>query len=313
MYMKNIGIIGGSGFIGKNLTIFYSEKGYNVKVIGRTANKSPIIKKNIEFLQVNILDTNQLIRSVDCCECIIWLASALVPSTKNESLVNDFEVNTAPLIRFLEKANSLLFFKKFVYLSSGGTIYGDVNDYKPLDENTSKHPISSYGLSKIVTENYIKFLTLNLPIQSFILRPSNVYGKYQDLLKPQGIIGFAFKAILNNTSIDLYNDGKVTRDFVYVADLVNAIDCCFESKFKISETSIYNVGSQKGYTIKEVLDKIICVANRNLNIQSKPSRNFDCNYNVLKIDKIYKELNWKPETDFEDGLKIVWDWIKNEK
>jgi UDP-glucose 4-epimerase len=311
--MKNICIIGGGGFIGKNLTIFYSQKGYAVKVIGRSASDFYFNQKNIEFLQLDIANTDQLIKALSSCEFVIWLASALVPSTKNESLVNDFELNTAPLIHFFEKANRMPFLKKFIYLSSGGTIYGDTNDHKPLDENTSKHPISSYGLSKIVTENYIKFLTQNLPIQSFILRPSNVYGKYQNLLKPQGIIGFAFQSILNNTSIDLYNEGKVTRDFIYVTDLVKAIDCCFESDFKISETSVYNVGSQQGYTIKEVLDKISGIATKNLNIIVKPSRDFDCSYNVLKIDKINKELNWNPETDFDEGLQIVWNWIKNEK
>lgn len=311
--MKSICIIGGGGFIGKNLTVFYSEKGYAVKVIGRSANAFYLNQDNIEFLQLDITNTEQLMPALDSCEYIIWLASALVPSTKNESLVNDFELNTTPLIHFFEKAKRLPFFKKFVYLSSGGTIYGDANENSPLDENTSKHPISSYGLSKIVTENYIKFLTRNLPIQSFILRPSNVYGKYQNLIKPQGIIGFAFKSILNNTSIDLYNEGKVTRDFIYVTDLVKAIDCCLESDFKISETSVYNVGSQKGYTIKEVLDKIDGIANKKLHVIAKPSRDFDCSYNVLKIDKINKELNWKAETDFDEGLQNVWNWIKNEK
>jgi UDP-glucose 4-epimerase len=266
---QNIGIIGGAGFIGKNLTDFFIEEGHNVTVIGRNMHSSKYKNPGIIPIQVESNNTDQLLKSVQSCEVIIWLVSASVPSTSNESLVDDFSININPLIKFLERTNELPKFKKFIYLSSGGTIYGDSLENKPLDENSSKRPISAYGLSKIVAENYIKFLTNNSRIQSFILRPSNVYGMYQNLLKPQGIIGFTFKSIINNTSIDLYDQGRVTRDFIYVTDLARAVYCCVNSEYKESSTSIYNVGSQQGYTIKEVLDKINIIAKKSIHIIPK--------------------------------------------
>ena len=308
---QNIGIIGGSGFIGKNLTCFFIEEGYSVTVIGRNVY-SKFKNPSIIPIQVDVNNTEQLLKSVQSCEVIIWLVSASVPSTSSESLVDDFSVNINPLIKFLEGTNELPKFKKFIYLSSGGTIYGDFLENRPLDENSSKRPISAYGLSKIVAENYIKFLTNNSRIQSFILRPSNVYGPYQNLLKPQGIIGFAFKSIINNTSIDLYDEGRVTRDFIYVTDLARAVYSCVNSVYEESSTSIYNVGSQEGYTIREILDKIIIIAQKNIHTIPKSSRSFDCNYNVLKIEKIKKDFNWEPEIGIDEGLGKVWDWIKKE-
>lgn len=309
---QNIGIIGGTGFIGKNLADYFIEEGCKVTVLGRNIISSKFQHQNITTVQVDCNDTDQLLKSIQSCEVIIWLVNVSIPSTYSESLVNDFEINVNPLIKFLEKAAELPNFKKFIFLSSGGTIYGDVLENVPVEEDFSKRPISGYGLSKIVAENYIKFLTRNSNIQSFILRPSNVYGKYQNLSKPQGIIGFAFKSIINNTSIDLYNEGKVTRDFIYVTDLAKAIHCCINSQYQKSTAIVYNVGSQQGYTINEILDKISIIAEKSIDTIPKSSRSFDCNYNVLNIEKIKTNLHWNPTIGIDEGLDKVWKWIKNQ-
>ncbi|HCQ13225.1 NAD-dependent epimerase/dehydratase family protein [Flavobacterium sp.] len=310
---RKIGIIGGAGFIGQNLTNFFVDCGYDVLVVSRKIDKTKLQHPNVATAEVNVEDTNALFESLKECETIIWLVSSLVPSVSNESLVDDFDSNISPLIRFLEIAKTSIHFKHFVYLSSGGTIYGDSLDNKPLDEDSTKKPISSYGLSKIVTENYIKFLTSTSHFQSFILRPSNVYGQFQNLIKPQGIIGYAFKSVINKTSIDLYNDGRVTRDFIHVNDLANAVHSCIQSDFKETHTAVYNVGSQKGYTIKEILEKINDTTQMQILTIPKSSRSFDCTYNVLKIEKIKRDLNWEPKIEIEEGLNMVWDWIKNEE
>jgi UDP-glucose 4-epimerase len=308
---KKVALVGGSGFIGQNLTNFFLDRNYEVIVASRKIYKPTFEHPSIVYVEVRAEDTAILYASLKECETIIWLVSSLVPSLSNETLVDDFDSNISPLIRFLEIAKTSTHFKRFVYLSSGGTIYGDSLENKPFDEDSTKKPISSYGLSKIVTENYIKFLTSTSHFQSFILRPSNVYGKFQNLIKPQGIIGYAFKSIINNSSIDLYDDGRVTRDFIHVNDLSNAVHSCMKSDIKESQTSVYNVGSQKGYTIKEILGKINSTTQMQIHTNAKASRNFDCNYNVLKIEKIKRDMNWEPKIEIEEGLKQVWEWIKN--
>lgn len=306
---KNVAIIGGSGFIGCNLASFFVDKGYDVLVVSRTIDNSKFKNNKIRKVELDVNFTSKLVESIYEFDNVIWLVNNIVPSTNMDSLADDFTFNVNPLIRFLEANINSTKMKRFVFLSSGGTIYGDSNDKVSWLEENPKIPISAYGLSKIISEEYIQFLTKKSSFESFILRPSNVYGVHQNLKKPQGIIGFAFNAILNNTSIDLYDNGSVTRDFIYVTDLSEAICSCIEKKHKEASVNIYNVGSNIGYKITDILSMINKVSSNQINTNPKPERNFDCNYNVLNNKKINHDLNWYPKVGIEQGLRYVWEWI----
>ncbi|MGS0748825.1 NAD-dependent epimerase/dehydratase family protein [Halpernia sp. GG3] len=309
--MKKIAIIGGHGFIGKNFTEFFLNFDFTIILVGKNSGNDNF-PNSVQSIIADIQNTKSIIEAVKDAEIVIWLASSLIPGSHEASLQADFETNIKPVIAFLEKTNNSVL-KKFVYLSSGGTVYGDTSELIPLDENHSKNPISEYGLSKLVTENYIQFITQSSNYESYILRPSNVYGKYQNLNKPQGIIGFAFKSLINNTAIDLYDDGKVIRDFVFVTDVAEAVLKCINAPQKPSKTHIYNVGNGKPFSIKEMIFKIGKVAGRDVVTTRKLSRNFDCEYNVLSFEHIKNDLNWKPKIEVEEGLKEVWEWIKEIK
>lgn len=306
--MKNLTIIGGHGFIGKNFTDFFLHLGFNITLIGNNSRKDKF-PNSVKSITADVQDVNKIVNFTKDSEIVIWLATSLIPSSDKTSLETDFECNVKPIIAFLEKSNKTKL-KTFIYLSSGGTIYGNANSHVPIVESYSKSPISEYGLSKLVAENYIQFITKNSNFQTYILRPSNVYGKYQNLNKPQGIIGFAFKSLVNNTTLELYDDGKVIRDFVYVTDLAEVVLKCINATLQPSQTHIYNVGSGKAHSIKEIILKIGEIAEITVSTIPKASRNFDCEYNVLSIEKIKDELNWKPKIAIDDGLKLVWEWIK---
>lgn len=310
---KSIALIGGGGFIGTNLANFFVEEDYNVLVIGRSViEDSPSNSNKIKKRLIDVNKTSKLIEALDEYENIVWLVNDLVPSASMDSLVDDFTFNVTPLINFLESVNRLENLKRFVFISSGGTIYGDSPNKTFLKENSNKNPISPYGLSKIIAENYVDFITKRSSFESIILRPSNVYGNHQNLKKPQGIVGYAFNALINNKTIDLYADGLVIRDFIHVLDLAEAIKCCIENKYEIAKVKTYNVGSQEGYTIREVLDLINEVSDGYIKTISKPSRIFDCEFNVLNIDKINSELGWEPKVKIKDGLEKVWQWVNSE-
>ncbi len=310
---KSIALIGGGGFIGTNLTNFFIEEDYNVLVIGRSviedlSNSTDKIKRRL----IDVNKTSKLIEALADYENIVWLVNDLVPSASMDSLADDFTFNVTPLIHFLESVNKLENLKRFVFISSGGTIYGDSPSKRFLKEDNIKNPISAYGLSKIIAENYVDFITKRSSFESVILRPSNVYGNYQNLKKPQGIVGYAFNALINNKTIDLYADGEVIRDFIHVIDLAEAIKCCIEKKHEISKVETYNVGSQEGYSIREVLDLINEVSDGNIQTVSKPARAFDCDFNVLDVSKINLQLGWEPKIKIKEGLTKVWQWVKSE-
>lgn len=307
---KSVALIGGNGFIGKNLTNYFLEKDYNVLVIGRNIVED---SDNLNGKLINkLIDVNKTSKLIDVLfeyENIIWLVNDLVPGSTMDCLVDDFTFNITPLINFLENVKKLIILKRFVFISSGGTIYGDTLNRTDLNEDSPKNPISAYGLSKIIAENYINFITKRSSFESIIIRPSNVYGNHQNFKKPQGIVGYAFNALVNNKTIELYGEGKVIRDFVHVLDLAEAIKCCIERNYEIATIKTYNVGSQVGYSVKEVLNMINEISNKKIQTTLKPSRSFDCSYNVLDISKIKNELKWQPKVEIKDGLRSVWEWI----
>lgn len=306
-----VAIIGGLGFIGKNLTEYFCQRNFQVTVIDHSV-KYTALKQGINYISLQTHHTSELVKAIGDSEYVIWLVHASVPSTKVDSLVDDFNLNVLPIIKFLEEFKKCSSVKKFIYMSSGGTIYGDNVNRLPINEMFTPKPISNYGHSKLIVEKYIEYLTKEVQFQTIILRPSNVYGEYQNLIKPQGIIGYAFKAIKNNELLELYNDGVVIRDFIYVMDLASATYKILLQDFTSEKLRIFNVSSGLGFSIKDVLNKIEMISNSKLKLNHKSSRDFDCEYNVLDNSKLSKELGWSIETQLEVGLVKVWNWILKE-
>lgn len=306
-------IIGGNGFIGKNLTKFLAEKNFHLSVADYNLQNVQKFASNINFFEVNIHHTSEVLAICKNFDFIIWLVHASVPATQDYSLVDDFSLNISSIIRFFENAYRLKSLKKIIYLSSGGTVYGNVQNPVPISEDHYKRPISSYGLSKLVIEQYIEYITQESSFESIILRPSNVYGPLQNLIKPQGIIGHAFNTIKNGSKLDFYNEGRAIRDFIFVDDLATAVESCLSNNFSAGHISFYNVGSGEGFSIKQILEKIENIAGKKIELNYKNSRNFDCIYNVLDNTKLRIEKNWKADIDIDTGLQRVWDFIKIEK
>ena len=197
-------------------------------------------------------------------------------------------------------------------MSSGGAVYGNPDSIASIDEKYDKNPISSYGLTKLVAEEYISFLMKNTSVKTFILRPSNVYGKYQNLKKPQGLIGHVFKSVLIDQPITIYGDGTVVRDYLHVDDLSQAIILCINNTKGSDNPIVLNVGSGIPTSINEVIINISEITHKKVNIIINPPREFDCKYNVLSIDKAWEVLGWQPNIDLKVGMKEEWEWILQE-
>lgn len=310
--MVNIAIVGGNGFIGRNLADFLINKNYSITIISRNVPKIENQILGVVYIAQDANDTETLIEICRSASVIIWLASNIVPAIHGTTLTEDFLSNVNPLVLFLEKAARFdMKTRKLIYLSSGGTIYGDDITFEPIVESTLLQPISEYGLSKLISEEYIRFITFGKNIESYILRPSNVYGKYQNLSKPQGIVGFAFLAAMHNTELVLYNDGKAIRDFIFVDDLSEAIEKIIEADFVQGRITTLNIGSSVPVSILELVKKIEFITGKSIKTISKESRSFDCAYNVLDTKRIRSVLGWRPKTDINTGLNLVWNWLSN--
>ncbi|RZK13586.1 MAG: NAD-dependent epimerase/dehydratase family protein, partial [Flavobacterium sp.] len=171
--MKTVAIVGGNGFIGKNLANYFVGNGYQVVIADRSVGGIKTENDSISYFSVDIHHTPELLGICKHADFVIWLVHASVPSTKDDSVVDDFMLNISPILKFLEKVDSSSL-SKFIYLSSGGTVYGNTVTNLPISETQDLNPISNYGLSKAIAENYIRYITKNKSFETVILRPSNV-------------------------------------------------------------------------------------------------------------------------------------------
>ena len=159
---------------------------------------------------------------------------------------------------------------------------------------------------KVAIENYIQMFSALYGMESCILRPSNPYGPRLGRAGLQGVIGACLTKAAHNEPLEVWGDGNVIRDFIYVEDLAELCVLSIQS----SITGVFNVGSGVGVSIREIIDLLGQVLGRDLNIIHKPGRNFDVPSNVLDISKVMHAFNWSPKTSLEEGINSTWQWVQ---
>mgnify|MGYP001386325433 FL=1 len=181
------------------------------------------------------------------------------------------------------------------------------------DEKSKIHPTSIYGISKSNQEQMVLVACKSLGISAIALRYQNVYGPGQSLRNPYtGILSIFSTRILNNNHINIFEDGKESRDFVFIDDVVDATVLAIEDT-KLQSCSL-NVGSGVSTTVLEVADRLKKLFNSKVDI--KITGNFrlgDIRHNRADISKIKKILGFSPKVSFESGLKQYVDWVKKQK
>lgn len=292
MNIKNILIIGSSGFIGKNIVESFKNSYYQLFFLTRKINSFndndkcglSDIKSIIDFLTINKIDT------------IIHLASGLIPSSDQKDFNNELTSLVLPTFELIDYCSKNEI--KFIFFSSGGTIYGNT-DVQLIPENHSKNPINYYGYSKLMIEDYIQYKSRTTTLKYLIIRPSNVYGRHQKLNKNQGFIAVAINKILNNESIELWGDGSVIRDYIEVQDLVNITKELLENNI---ENEVLNVGSGIGTSLNEVISVLSKLFNSTVKVEYKEKRNVDVDKMVLDTTLQNKFINYN-KTNIYDGIR----------
>lgn len=307
----NILILGAAGFIGTNLTIKLAEiKENKITLVDKSKRYFSSIKKfhfpNVE-LKESSLDLDMDFSILENQEVVYHLVSTNVPTTSNQHISYDIKVNVLFSSNLFD-ACVKFGVKKVVFISSGGTVYGKEAKC-PLSENTSTNPISSYGVQKIMIEKLLYLYNYMYGLDYRIIRLANPYGPYQ---RPNGVLGavttFTYKA-LKGEELQVYGDGSVVRDFIYIDDAIRGILNIVEGENKYH---VFNLGCGYGTSIKELIEIIKKAIKIDTQVIYKKERNIDVPVNYLDIsryEKYYGKLN---PISLEQGIKRTAEFMKRE-
>lgn len=303
-HKSSILIIGGGGFIGSHLVKAFLSKGHNVRVLENSSREKNIHHTNLKWLVGDYGNKQFLEQSLKEVDIIFHLSSTTQPHTSNLNPSFDIQSNLINTITLLEQLR-LMPKIPIIFLSSGGTVYG-VPKQVPIPENHQTQPQCSYGIVKLAIEKYLAFYQLTYGINYRIIRLANPYGPGQLNLK-QGVIGAFLLQVLEDQKIEIWGDGTVVRDFIYIDDVIDALISV--SNYQGRER-IFNIGSGSGRNILDIISSIELITEKKSQIIFCEKRDFDVSFSVLDISLASKELKWFPKTAFEFGLLTTMQWMK---
>lgn len=301
-----VAVLGGTGFVGRKVVERLLESGHNLRVLGRRSECSFLDSNSIKYFSGTLSDTELLKEVISEVDIVVHLVSSTIPSTSALNPKKDIYDNLIGSINVVQ-AMEHCSVKKIIYLSSGGAVYGDPAQL-PVTEGSVLNPVSSYGIVKASIEKYLLMFYHQGVIEPLILRPSNLYGPGQDYNKPLGLITNTIFKALTKKAVDVWGDGSSERDYIFIDDLVDVIECGI-LKFN---PKIYNVGSGDGYSVKDIIELIETELKIPVNVNSLPARKFDVKKIYLNIDAARHDFDWTPKTSIKEGMQKTYQWIKGQ-
>ncbi|MDP1845262.1 MAG: NAD-dependent epimerase/dehydratase family protein [Candidatus Moranbacteria bacterium] len=305
---QKILVTGGAGFIGSHLVDALIKKNHKVFVID---NLSTGFRKNInpkaKFHKIDLTNHKKIenILKIEKPEVIFHLAAQIDVRKSVADPVFDANSNILASINLIKLAHQYKV-KKIIFSSTGGAIYGDTKN-RPTGEKESEWPLSPYGIAKLTIDKFLNYYREVHGLNFISLRYGNVYGPRQNPHGEAGVVAIFFNKMLKGAQPVINGNGKQTRDYVYAGDVVNA-NLLALKHFK--KTGIYNVGAGKETDVNQLFREI----NRHFGDKFKeahgPAKIGEQKTSCLSFAKIKRELDWTPETNFQDGIKQTFEWFR---
>lgn len=309
---KVVLVTGGAGCIGSNLCKKLAELNAKKVIILddlSSAYEWNIPKaKNISFVKGNILDDEMLKRVFkDKPDYVFHLAAHFANQNSVDNPEKDLMVNGTGTLKVLEYAN-LLKVKRFVYASSGCGVYG-LDSKMPFEEHDISISLHTpYQVTKLLGELYTNYFhnLYGLPIVN--ARFFNVYGPGEVPGRYRNVIPNFFYWAMNGKALPITGDGTETRDWTYVDDIINGLLAMGIKEEAVGEA--INLGSGKEHRVIDMANMVNDLAGNEAGIVYAERRDWDVKHRLLSsIKKAEKLIDYKPQTEFEDGLKNVHEWF----
>ncbi|MDP3985210.1 MAG: GDP-mannose 4,6-dehydratase [bacterium] len=305
MAKKRALVTGGAGFIGSHVVDALVKRGYAVTVIDDlSSGRRDQVNPKAVFIKMDIRKPKVHDAIVEIAPHFIFHFAAQIDARFSvRDPVFDADVNVLGSIRILEAARAVQA-EKFIFASSGGAIYGGART-RPTPETYEAHPRSPYGVSKLSFEHYLHAAAHTHDFPYVALRFANVYGPRQSNRGEAGVIAVFTTKMLHGEQPVINGDGKQTRDFVYVDDIVRAAMSATKPKAR----GIFNIGTGRETTINEIFYQLRALTGAPCEIEHTAAKPGEERRSVLDHSKARRALGWNPTVSLKEGLKKTVAWF----
>ena len=308
MNYKKALVTGGAGFIGSHLTEKLHQNNIEVLVVdnlltGKKENLLSLDLENTIYGDVGSEETLKIIKNFNPDVCFHLAAQSSVVISVEDPLL-DFEHNLlqpVQLIKTLLESDC----KQFIFTSSGGTIFGEPEVIPTSEDDYAGEPASPYGLAKKKLNELIEVMLQNETMSYSILNLSNVYGPRQDPHGEAGVMSIFTGKLMNNETPTIYGDGKQTRDYVYVLDVVDAL-------IKSAETDdnlFLNIGTGVETSVNELVSILSQKISWDGEPEYAPKREGELLRSVLNNERAMSQIGWEPKYTLDTGLDELINWF----
>lgn len=299
-------VTGGAGFIGSHIVDALLDEGNTVHIIDDlSSGLAERLNPGATFhkLDIRSKDAFELV-SDERYNVIVHHAAQMDVRRSVADPSFDADVNVRGFLNLAE-AGRQAGIDKIVFASTGGAIYGEPESV-PQDENHSLNPISPYGITKLTTEKYLYYYHHQFGMPYVALRYGNIYGPRQNPHGDAGVVAIFCQRLLSGEPVTIFGDGKQTRDYVFVGDVVKAN----LKAIKREESGIVNIGTGIETTVNYLYE----ILSSHLGVEADPvyaaERPGEQMRSVLDNTRAGAELDWSPGVSIEEGLRITADWFK---